>query len=299
MSNELNKNITIIQEREHKKADEKYIDVMFKYPEKEWKGSVAIKDRRNSLDLTTQQEKIKWLNKVYKYLNPENEPKWLKEQEKFWNRSKKQVTRAFFEILKDGEWKCVVCELPENRNWARRWQDIKELGYVTSTNTNKYCPKCGKNTTHVLLLQIPRGLETGYEIWSPKLRKRIIKVLNKYDVYEERVNNLLLPDHKFPEIRWDVNTKEVNDDNMSNEEIKAKFQLITNQRNQQKREVCRNCVQTGKRGYPYGINFFYEGNENWDNNIPKRGKNAEKGCVGCGWYDLKKWKEELNKKISN
>ena len=82
------------------------------------------------------------------------------------------------------------------------------------------------------------------------------------------------------------------------DEIKAKFQLLTNQRNQQKREVCRNCYQTGKRGILFGIPFFYKGNENWDNNIPRTGKSAEKGCIGCGWYDIERWRNELIKLIT-
>ena len=84
---------------------------------------------------------------------------------------------------------------------------------------------------------------------------------------------------------------------MSDEEIKEKFQLLTNQRNQQKREICRNCFQTGKRGVIYGIPYYYKGNENWDERIPKIGKQAEKGCIGCPWYDIQKWKEHLIDKL--
>lgn len=53
-------------------------------------------------------------------------------------------------------------------------------------------------------------------------------------------------------------------------------------------------MKTKKRGYPFGVKFYYAGSEDWDSNIPEKGKEAEKGCVGCGWYDLLKWKEELN-----
>ena len=80
---------------------------------------------------------------------------------------------------------------------------------------------------------------------------------------------------------------------MTDDEIRAKFQLLTNQRNQQKREVCRNCFQTGKRGTIYGISYFYEGDEDWDKSIPVKGKEAEKGCVGCPWYDIQKWKDNI------
>lgn len=173
------------------------------------------------------------------------------------------------------------------------------MGYTTATNTKMYCDNCKKNTTHIQLLPIPRGTPTGYETFTPQLRKKIIKTLKRYDVYEERINDNVLPDHKFSEIRWDEKTAEENPNDMTEEEIKAKFQLLTTQRNLQKKEVCRNCYQTNKRGYPYGIPFYYKGDENWDENIPKIGKEAEKGCEGCGWYDIAKWKEELIKKINS
>lgn len=180
-------------------------------------------------------------------------------------------------------------------NSARRIQDLKDFGYTIVTDTHRYCPRCGKKRTHYQLLRIPRGgaYGNGYETFSPKLRRRIIQALNSIDVYEGMESSFCLPDHKFPEIRWDQNTKETNPSTMSDEEIRAKFQLLTNQRNQQKREICRNCFQTGKRGSIYGISFYYEGTENWDMSIPKKGKDAEKGCVGCPWYDIAEWRRQL------
>ncbi len=80
---------------------------------------------------------------------------------------------------------------------------------------------------------------------------------------------------------------------MTDEEIKSKFQLLTNQRNQEKREVCRTCYQTGKRGIAFGIPYFYKGDENWDSEIPEKGKDAECGCEGCAWYDFAEWRKHL------
>lgn len=149
------------------------------------------------------------------------------------------------------------------------------------------------------MLPIQRGGATGngYETWSPSLRKRIIKVLNGIDVFECTHNAHCLPDHKFSEIRWDENTKAENSDAMTDDDIRQKFQLLTNQRNQQKREVCRTCFQTGKRGVLFGIPYFYAGSENWDSSIPSKGKDAEKGCIGCPWYDIQAWREHLLKEL--
>jgi hypothetical protein len=45
------------------------------------------------------------------------------------------------------------------------------------------------------------------------------------------------------------------------------------------------------------LKFFYSGDENWPTDIPRIGKEAEKGCVGCGWYDIQKWRDSLNELI--
>lgn len=292
--------VNVLRYREHTKASEIYIDVEFIYSNKiKWTGSVPIHYRRTGTFANTKEEIKELIDKAYQAMNPKNAVSWLKEQEEFWKDSNADVTKPFFDKLKDSNWKCVAHELPTNPNWARRIQDIKEMGYTLSTNTNMFCDKCNKNTTHLILLKLPRGSQTGYEIFSPQLRKKIIKVLGNYDAYEGKVKNgnSLLPDHKFPEISWDDKTRQENPDTMNDEEIKKKFQLIDNQRNQQKREVCRQIFQTGKRQGIFGINYFYKGDENWPTSIPKIGKEAEKGWEGTGWYDIEKWRESLNNDI--
>lgn len=302
----LNKNIKIVdpKRKKHSKASEEYIHVIFNYPgAKSWDGWVPVEYRRTGVSIPEgDTEKLySYLNKVYEQMTPSNFPAWLIDQEKFWREEKPNatITKEFFDSLIKGGWQCVKCTLPQNPNWARRIQDLKEFGYTIATDTKRYCPICKENTTHLILLPINRGSITGngYETWSPSLRKRIIKVLHSIDVYENTFSAHCLPDHKFSEIRWDKNTKQENPDTMSDEEIRQKFQLLTNQRNQQKREVCRTCYQTGRRGILFGIPFFYKGGPMWDSTIPQKGKDAEKGCVGCPWYDIEKWRKELLRRL--
>ena len=292
---ELNEKIKIIDKRKHSKASETYLNVEFNYNGNIWKGWIPIEYRRTGLFLEKEEEIIKYLNKVYDELNPKNYKNWLKEQEEFWKTKNAKVTKSFFDVLSKGNWTCVNCQLPANPNWARRIQDLKELGYTIATDTHRYCECCKSFNTSLIMLPIKRlNIEgNGYEMWSGNLRKRIVKVLGEIDVYENTKNSHCLPDHKFSEIRWDKDTKSENLDTMTDDEIKNKFQLLTNQRNQQKREVCRNCYQTGRRGVIFGIPFYYYGSEKWDNSIPKRGKEAEKGCYGCPWYDIDLWRRKL------
>lgn len=299
---ELNKHITILdpERKKHSKASEEYLDVQFDYNEEKRNVWVPVEYRRTGVSINDENELNDHLNYVYEEMKPEKYSSWLKEEEKFWDYEKPNanVTREFFEGLKSGEWKCIACELPKNSNPTRRIQDLKELGYTLATN-KMYCERCKKKTTHLMMLPIKRGSAdgNGYETWSPELRKRILRLLNNIDVYEYTENRNCLPDHKFSEIRWDQDTKSENPDHMTDDEIRNKFQLLTNQRNQQKREVCRKCYQTGQRGKIFGIEFYYQGGPEWDETIPRKGKNAEQGCVGCPWYDIQRWREELQKRL--
>lgn len=282
---------------EHKKASERYVSVVFRYETGIWEGWIPTQYRRTGVDLLedTVEEKT-YLHDVYEQLRPENQAEWDRTQEAFWDeRPGASVTKAFFDVLLSGAWCCRQCELPANPNWARRIQDIKEMGYTLSTDTKRWCATCERQKTHILLVKIRRftSNNSGYESISPALRKRIINVLGNIEVYENKPGRSVLPDHKFSEIRWGQDTKSVNPADMSDEEIRSKFQLLTNQYNQQKREVCRTCFQTGIRQPIYGIEWFYHGDRYWDSTIPATGKAAEQGCIGCPWYDIQAWRQAL------
>lgn len=292
-----------IMERFHAKASEKYVDAVFSYESGHiYEISVPTEYRRTGI-LIEDSDLDQYLLKIYDEVDPQKWDSWKKEQKEFWAaKPGAGITKSFFDVLSQNfDWCCVTCTLPQNPNWARRTQDIKEFGYTLSTHTKKHCSKCNKNTTQLLLIPIKRGDTSGYETWTPTLRNKIMTLLGTFDSYEGKVTKKegLLPDHKFPEIRWDLETRRHSLEDLSDDELKNDFQLLSNQRNQQKREVCRNCAQTGVRGVIYGIPYFYEGGPDWDNTIPKTGKDAEKGCRGCGWYDINKWRSELTKKLNS
>jgi hypothetical protein len=289
----------------HLKASETYVEVHFRYPEgREVKSWIPIEYRRTGLFLKNLDEIESYLENIYPLLDPIHKEKWIEDQEFYWlsEKSNASETKKIFDIISSGEWVCIGCSV-DNSNWARRYQDIKEFGYTFSTKTPVNCNKCNKKTTYVQAVFLPRyhtiASGNAYEVFSPKLRKKIITLLGSYDVYEAKVSNNLLPDHKFPEIRWDKDTKDTNPMNMEDDEIRKKFQLLNNQRNLQKREICRKCYQTGERGIAYGIDYFYAGSRQWENKVPPVGKNAEKGCVGCAWYDFEEWRNSLLMLINN
>ena len=105
--------------------------------------------------------------------------------------------------------------------------------------------------------------------------------------------NQLEVDHRFPQVRWSKD--ESYNPDMSETELHAKFQLLTRQHNLWKSRYCENCAKTGERGTFIGINFFAEGDPQWD---PKYSSDDERGCYGCFWYDPDKWRQALNKLIT-
>lgn len=290
--------IKFIAFRNHSKASEKYIDVKI-YNKKKlvWSGSIPYYYRRTGLFIETEENLVDYLNKIKSFFTSKNIEKFVKFEKERWKKEMagKKTTKLFFDKLLNMKWNSVKNDLPSNPNWARRIQDIKEFGYSLATHTNIQIADTKRKDTHILLLPIPKGGCTGYEIMSETFKKKAIKALSSINVYELSSANKhgLIPDHKFPEIRWDNKTKKEND-NLTETEMKNKFQLLDNQRNQQKREKCRNCFQTNKRGIIFGIKYFYQGGENWNNEFPKTGKKAELGCKGCAWYDIQKWRESLN-----
>lgn len=295
-----NSSISVKALRHHSKASESYVDVVFSYDGKTWEGSVPYYYRRTGLALEEAEPIAELLQVAYENCKPLKAKTWVETERAWWDEhgAGKLVTKEFFYKLLNLEWNCTQHDLPPNTNPARRIQEIKEMGYTLATET-RVCKVDGKKWTHILLVPLERAAQTGYEYISPELRQRVIKLLSSYDAYEAsaRPSRYLLPDHKFPEISWDAETRQANLDDLTDAQIKQKFQLLDNQRNLQKREACRAVHQTGKRGTLFGIKYYYKGDENWPADVPKTGAAAEAGWIGSPWYDIETWRQSLNQKL--
>lgn len=287
-------NILIGDFYEYGKASECYVGVTFIQDDGfTWDTIVPYVNRRAGLFLETEEELVAYLKSIKPFFKESSMQTWRTKEREEWENSKADVTKEFFFAMLTFK---PVTEFPPNDNPARRIQDIKDAGYTVATIHHYRDRKSAR-----ILLPIPKSAEMGYETFTPQFKARVIRLFNGVNAYENKPTTPkgLIPDHKFSEVRWDKNTKAENPMDMADDEVIQKFQLLDNQRNQQKREVCRNCFQTGKRGIIYGIPFFYEGGENWDDKIPAVGKIAEKGCVGCAWYDIERWRSELIKLLSD
>lgn len=174
-------------------------------------------------------------------------------------------------------------------------------GLKIESKTN-YCAECKRKTRWdrwtggFQISNAPAGI-------SAVLKRKILAHFGNTDAIEQRVrpSHELIVDHRFPMIRWGA-TETKHSSEISEAEIEQKFQLLKfdagGNHNLLKSRACESCFKTGRRGTPFGIEFFYLGKEGWPKNVPPIGVEAEEGCIGCGWYDFAKWREELNLKIS-
>lgn len=212
-----------------------------------------------------------------------------------------------FSLLSDLVWHCRTCEGKQvaSAQYAggggiqglERGNRSGRPGLVIETQ-REYCQICKKVTTWDRWTGEMREANASATI-PPPLAQRILKFYRYRDVIEDRqrVPHELVIDHRFPMERW--GQSEPNHDIKMNEpEIIRKFQLLkkdsSGNHNLLKSRSCERCIQTGKRGTPMGIKFWYSGSENWADNIPQSGIEAEQGCVGCGWYDFQTWRNALN-----
>lgn len=275
---------------EHRKATERYVILTIRNGTgvKEW--YIPYVYRRTNTFIDEANELAEYIKSIKQFLTPDNiasfKHHWTDQLDKLFGE-RAAVTRPIFKTLLEncGTW--VWNKKFDSPNPQRRIQDLKEKGFTLATKI------ADKNTYHMLL---PFNMVKAptYEQIPTKVRKMIFQVLKNHDAYRGKtVDNSALPDHKFPEIRWTSETPVANDD-LTPKAIQKKFQLVQESVNQTKREVCRACFQTGLRGKFAGIDFFYVGDEKWPSTVPPTGNEAEKGCVGCFWYDMVTWRKALN-----
>lgn len=277
----------------HTKATESYA-IIFVCDNGKWKEwYVPYVYRRTNTFIDTAQELAEYIKSRKPFLTEVR-------VEEFKAMMKKQISELFGKqstvtlpiftklLRKCGSW--VWNKEFTSSNPQRRIQKLKETGFTLATKRQD------KKTFH-LLLPFDIVKAPVYESIPKKIRKAIFAVLNNKDAYSDKAaGRSALPDHKFPEIRWNAETAESNE-GLTEAEMREKFQLVPEFVNQSKREVCRKCFQTGNRGMFSNIEFFYVGDGRWPSDVPATGKEAETGCVGCFWYDMAAWRKALNNLI--
>ncbi|MBW4575289.1 MAG: hypothetical protein KME08_08395 [Aphanothece sp. CMT-3BRIN-NPC111] len=279
------------------KTNDRFLDVKFIYDDYIWDGALPIIGNYQGLSLTEAEVK-ETAYAFYKSIDIKNREKWVKSALDKWSDGSPETVKVFKALL-SGEWECRVCgPVPKvNPQPPARLRDIKKAGFFIASKRIRCKNVCKKKTMHDLLVMITSPKElTKNELRKPissSLNERIMKLLKRTEVVfdQQRTTKELVIDHKFPSQRWSEPETD-NNNNMSDNDIKKKFQLLNNQTNLLKSRECDRCVSENIRGEFMGIKWYYSGNENWI-----KEKDDESGCIGCPWYDIAEWKEQLKKAI--
>jgi hypothetical protein len=277
------------------KTELKFVEVLFTYPDGSvWDGCFPMYYSPMSIQFDLHQIEQQLPN-IYKYMSPESIINSTDKTRERWPKLTTSETYKVFESLLSGRWVCRSCGAGKiNDQAAARIRDIKKNGFIVATK-NKTCVTCSKAQCHDILLVFEVHSETRLEFRMPlskETRKKIIKTLNNKDVFFDaiRPDNEFVIDHKFPSQRWQE--KETKNEELTPQEIKDKFQLLTNQTNMLKSRLCDSCCNTGLRPDFLGIKWFYSGTEQWVQN-----HTIENGCNGCPWFDLKEWKNKISTQL--
>ena len=277
-----------------------YLGVTFRYHAKTWNGAVPIISKYQGIEIPmTDDDVIDWVKNCYVELDPAKNGVWQNQQRVYWDNRQSYDTRAVFDALNGTEpmtrWECRKCgPVPQcNPQPAARIKALKQAGFFIAT-MKRDCATCGGKQFFDLLIRLPRKAadnEKRFSI-SVSLQNRIKEVLPLRDICFDtplKPSEVVI-DHKFPSSRW-VNGETINETTMPVSKIKSKFQILTNQTNLQKERYCKRCVSTGKRGDFFGIEWYYEGDAQWQGTS----KADENGCIGCCWYDMAEWKSRFNR----
>lgn len=217
--------------------------------------------------------------------------------------------KRYFQILKDGEWHCRDCAAREigttqiagGGGTQGLERGTKKRPGIVLISEQRFCKKCNRQT----IWERWDGefkTSTAASSLPEELQKQILSHYSYTDSIEgrKRPADELVIDHRLPIVRRG-SVEDKNPKTMEPEAIEKKFQLLkkdsSGNHNLLKSRACEECKRTGKRGYPMRIKFYYEGDENWPPDCPTEGPGAERGCIGCGWYDYEAWITALNKAI--
>ncbi|MCG1024511.1 hypothetical protein [Dehalobacter sp.] len=216
----------------------------------------------------------------------------------------------YFTILQNQEWHCRKCaqqeigseQLAGGGGVQGLQRGTKSRPGVVIESKKQHCSSCNKKTNWDRWTGEFKESNSAYGI-SKKLQKKILDHYKYEDSIEQRRRTVheLIIDHRFPMQRWG-GIENPNKSEMNEEQIQRKFQLLkkdsSGNHNLLKSRACERCITSGKRGYPMGVKFFYQGTEDWPEGCPNSGIDAEIGCIGCGWYDFDTWRNGLNQKIN-
>ena len=186
------------------------------------------------------------------------------------------------------QWVCSLHTTGSNQP-AAIFREVKKRGYeFEEVSPNRwaktmFCPVCEQETTHYKLKKdTPVFSRQERLAIDKKTRDRILKIFDNRDAFTGgSISSVAEIDHKVPwtRLKVDIDARDLTD-----EEIRTHFQLLTREHNLLKDRACTVCKNENVRPAFLGIPFWYSG-----------GSEYLDTCEGCGWFDGEKWRYELSK----
>jgi hypothetical protein len=212
-----------------------------------------------------------------------------------WNPSNEGTKRAAtFETLSDCEWHCSACELPSSQP-AKDIQMLRKEGFEFVQNTGqgqgdyRHCETCEATTFHrKLKYPFPTQQSITRQDMPDSFKRRVRDLYDHRDAFDgSSPSTTLEVDHRVPEVRWEE-SESFDYESMTDEEVTEHFQILSRKHNLLKSRKCESCVETGTRPPFMQIEYYYEGDETYDEDL---------GCVGCGWYNPHEWRASLQAEL--
>ena len=221
------------------------------------------------------------------------------------------LQKRVFQVIKDRQWHCRKCEYGHVDSGQLAggggFQGLKRgsgsrPGLILESD-DLYCYICERVTRQD---RWSGEFQTSVNAGSMPdvFIEAVMRIFDSRDVIEKtkrQVHELTI-DHKLPMKRWNSKSTEMLTDyrNMDATDIKTHFQLLKKSNgavshNMLKSRACERCFETGKRGQPFGIAFYYSGGHTWS----PSDKLDPSGCIGCGWYDFELWRKHLNRVLAD
>ncbi len=192
-----------------------------------------------------------------------------------------------YSLLQDCQYHCTICinKIIESGQLAKVAQNLRNSGYTMEKTGNQfckslYCDTCGMHTKHYKLTSPNKSEETNRFSFPSFLRERLKDIYGEKDNFTGSYSVNLEIDHRVTPYREE--DQEIKS-SITNEEIKKRFQFLSKENNNIKREICKKCISTGERGISLiGIPYFYSGTYKYEGT-----------CEGCFWAYPEKWREHL------
>ena len=190
------------------------------------------------------------------------------------------------------EWVCSLHTTGSNQP-AAIFREVKKMGYkFEEVSPNRwaktmFCEQCHQNTTHYKLLSTePQFSQQQRIAIDPETRERILTIFDERDAFTDaKISSVAEIDHKIP---WTRLEKDIDASELTDDEIKEHFQLLTREHNLLKDRACDHCKKFNERLPLFNIEYWYEGDQTYKGS-----------CVGCGWYDGVAWRAAISKLLKS